>query len=60
MSEALEEFLKVKTYEEYNRRRQEFKEKGLSAKEPGVLEHLGEICPYVGDEIRDGIIYEAF
>lgn len=58
MSRLAEEFFKIGTWAEFDRRREEFRE--LDAKEPGVLEHLGKISPHVGDEIKDGIIYEVF
>jgi len=60
MSEAWEDFLQVKTYEEYDRRRQEFAERGLRITDHGVREHLREITSYIGDGIKDGIIYELF
>ena len=57
MSKLAEEFLKIQTYEEYNRRRAEFK--GLSIMEPEVREHLGKICPHAPDNVvKDGIIVE--
>lgn len=57
MSWQAEEFLKIQTYEEYNRRRAELK--GLDITEPGVREHLREICPHAPDNVvKDGIIVE--
>lgn len=58
MSRMSEEFLKIQTYEEFDRRRSEFK--GLKVTEPGVREHMNKISPYVDNEISDGIIREVF
>ena len=57
MNKLAEEFLKIQTYEEYNRRRAELK--GLDITEPGVREHLREICPHAPNNVvKDGIIVE--
>lgn len=59
MSEVSEKFLKVKTYEEYDRRRQEFE--GLLITDPGVREHLKKLNPPKADPgIVDGCIIDAF
>ncbi|MCM1143656.1 MAG: hypothetical protein NC318_09085 [Blautia sp.] len=58
MSRLAEELFKIQTYEEFDRRRDEFKE--LKITEPGVIEHLNKIFPYIGDRISDGIIREVF
>lgn len=58
MSSLAEEFLKIKTYEEFDRRREEFR--GLSLKEPGVIEHMGKLFGHIGDAVKDGIIHEVF
>lgn len=58
MSRLAEEFLKIKTWEEFDRRREEFRE--LSTKEPGVAKHFNSILPKIDDRIEDGIIHEAF
>ncbi|MCM1057724.1 MAG: hypothetical protein NC517_08965 [Firmicutes bacterium] len=59
MSEVSERFLKVKTYEEYNQRRHEFK--GLKITDPGVREHLEELNPPEADPgVVDGRIIDAF
>lgn len=42
MDHKKEEFLKIKTYEEFDRRREEFR--GLAV-DKDVREHLGEIFP---------------
>ena len=57
MNKLAEEFLKIQTYEEYNRRRAKLK--GLDITEPGVREHLREICPHAPNNVvKDGIIVE--
>ena len=58
MSKLAEKFLKIKTWEEFDRRREEFRE--LSTKEPGVAKHFNSILPKIDDKIDDGIIREAF
>lgn len=58
MSKLLEEFLKIQTYEEYDRRREEFRE--LFKVEERARKHLVEISPQIGDTITDGIIREVF
>lgn len=58
MSKLAEEFFKIQTYEEFDRRREEFKR--LSVKEPGVLDHMDKIFPPTPDNvIKDGIIDEV-
>lgn len=58
MSELAEKFLAIKTYEEFDKRREEFKE--LRPNEPGVLEHLDKLIGPVENGYKDGVIYEAF
>lgn len=59
MSEVSEKFLKVKTYEEYERRRHEFK--GLKITDPGVREHMEKLDPPKADPgVVDGCIIDAF
>lgn len=59
MSEQAEKFLAIKTYEEFDRRREELR--GLSIEEPGVLEHFKTIFNGPVDVgYKDGIIYEVF
>lgn len=58
MSRLAEEFLKIKTWKEFDRRREEFR--NLSTKESGVAQHFNGILPRVDDEISDGIIREVF
>lgn len=58
MSELAEKFLEIKTYEEFDRRREEFK--GLRPNEPGVWEHFCEMIGPVENGYKDGIIYEVF
>lgn len=58
MNKLLEEFLKIQTYEEFDRRREEFRE--LFRTEESARKHLVEISPQIGDEITDGIIREVF
>ncbi len=58
MSRLAEEFLKISTWEEFDRRREEFRE--LSPKEPGVAQHFNSLLPDVDDRIEDGIIHEVF
>ena len=42
-----EKFLAIKTYDEFNRRRDEFK--GLSLKDVEVRKHLSDIFPKISD-----------
>lgn len=58
MNDLVEKFLKIKTYEEFDRRREEFR--GLSPEEPGVIEHMGKLLGHIGDGMKDGIIHEVF
>lgn len=58
MNRLVEEFLKIETYEEFDKRRGEFKD--LKVKEPGVLEHMEKLFGHIGDGIKDGIIHEVF
>ncbi len=58
MSELAEKFLAIKTYEEFNQRRAEFKE--LSIREPGVWEHFCEMIGPLDAGYKDGVIYEVF
>lgn len=58
MSELAEKFLAIKTYEEFDKRREEFK--GLRPNEPGVLEHLNKLIGPLDVGYKDGIIYEVF
>lgn len=59
MSEVSERFLKVKTYEEYTRRRHEFK--GLKITDPGVREHMEKLNPPKADPgVVDGCIMDVF
>ncbi|MCM1145713.1 MAG: hypothetical protein NC407_13515 [Lachnoclostridium sp.] len=54
----MEEFLKIQTYEEYDKRRGEFKE--LLQTEPRAEKHMCELFPEIDNEISDGIIREVF
>ena len=57
MNKLAEEFFKIQTYEEFDRRREEFK--GLSVKEPSVLDHMDKIFPSTPNNVvKDGIIVE--
>lgn len=58
MSRLAEGFLKIRTWEEFDRRREEFR--GLSPEEPGVIEHMGKLLGHIGDGMKDGIIHEVF
>lgn len=59
MSEVSERFLKVKTYDEYDKRRQEFE--GLKITDPGVREHLQKLNPPKADPgVVDGAIIDVF
>lgn len=59
MSEVSERFLKVKTYDEYDKRRQEFE--GLKITDPGVREHLKKLNPPKADPgVVDGVIIDVF
>lgn len=59
MSEVSERFLKVKTYEEYDRRRHEFE--GLKITDPGVREHMEKLNPPKADPgIVNGCIMDVF
>lgn len=59
MSEVSERFLKIKTYEEYDRRRHEFE--GLKITDPGVREHLQKLNPPKADPgVVDGVIIDVF
>ncbi len=58
MSRLVEEFLRIKTWEEFDRRREEFRD--LSPKEPGVAKHFNSLLPDVGGEIENGIISDPF
>lgn len=54
-----EEFLKVKTYEEYDRRRDEFR--NLDVRDPEILNHFNELFPKLEKSgWEDGIIVEAY
>lgn len=56
MSRLVEKFLQIETYEEFDKRRKEFRD--LKADEPEVREHMGKLLGYIGDGIKDGIIYD--
>lgn len=57
MNKLAKEFFKIQTYEEFDRRRAEFK--GLSIKEPGVWKHMCKIFPPAPNNVvKDGIIVE--
>ncbi len=58
MSKLSEDFFKIDTWEEFDRRREEFRE--LKIKEPGVWEHMKKILPDIKDGVKDGIIHEVF
>lgn len=54
-----EDFLKVKTYEEYDRRRDEFR--NLDIRDPEILNHLDELYPKLEKSgWEDGIIEEVY
>ncbi len=54
-----EEFLKVKTYEEYDRRRAEFR--NLDVRDPEILNHFNELFPKLEKSgWEDGVIVEAY
>lgn len=54
-----EEFLKVKTYEEYDRRRDEFK--NLDVLDLEILNHFNDLFPKLEKSgWEDGIIVEAY
>lgn len=57
--QQLEEFFKIKTYAEYDRRRHEFRE--LKFTDPGVREHMEKLNPPKADPgIVDGCIMDVF
>ncbi len=58
MNSLVEEFLKIETYEEFDKRRKEFRD--LKLGEPETMEHMGKLLGYIGDGIKDGIIHEVF
>lgn len=54
-----EEFLKVKIYEEYDRRRDEFR--NLDVRDPEILNHFNELFPKLEKSgWEDGVIVEAY
>lgn len=59
MSEVSERFLTVKTYEEFDKRRNEFK--GLKITDPGVREHMEKLNPPKADPgVVNGCIMDVF
>lgn len=54
-----EDFLKIRTYQEYNQRRDEFRNLDLQDKE--ILKHLEELFPRVDNsDFENGIITEVY
>lgn len=53
-----EEFLSIKNYEEYDARREEFKD--LDWTDRDLRKHWSSLMPKANEEYRDGIIKEAF
>ncbi len=54
-----EDFLKIKTYSEYNQRREEFRNLDICDKE--ILNHLKELFPKVDNsDFENGIITEVY
>jgi len=57
---AKEKFLAIKTYEEYDSRREEFKG-SLDIKDPEVLNHFDAIFPALDNsDFRNGIIVDVY
>ncbi len=57
MIDLVEELLKIQTYEEFDRRREEFRE--LPLKDPRVRKHLTKIFPKIYDGVRNGVIVDV-
>lgn len=55
---AREEFLAIKSYDEYNKRRDEFN--GLDWTDTELSRHWCEIMPKPTEKYQNGIIEEAF
>ena len=54
-----EDFLKIRTYQEYDKRREEFK--NLDIKDAEILNHLNELFPKVDNsDFENGIITEVY
>lgn len=54
-----EDFLKIRTYQEYDQRREEFKNLDIRDKE--ILKHLEELFPKVDNsDFENGIITEVY
>ena len=54
-----EDFLKVQSYQEYDQRREEFKNLDIRDKE--ILQHLNELYPKVDNsDFENGIITEVY
>lgn len=54
-----EDFLKIRTYQEYDQRREEFKNLDLRDKE--ILKHLEKLFPKVDNsDFENGIITEVY
>ena len=54
-----EDFLNIRTYQEYDQRREEFK--NLDLHDTEILEHLAELFPKVDNsDFENGIITEVY
>ncbi len=54
-----EKFLEVKTYEEFDKRREEFR--GIDVSDKEILDHLDSLFPKVDNtDFKNGIIVEVY
>jgi hypothetical protein len=54
-----EEFLKIKTYEEYDKRRDEFR--GMDIMDKEIIQHLNDLYPTLDNsDFENGIIKEVY
>ena len=57
MSGLVEELLKITSYEEFDKRREEFR--NLPKNDPRVRQHLNKIFPQIHDRVKNGVIIDV-